>query len=328
MSGRKTERLLNLVLCLLATRQYVTREEIRATVPGYRDCPTNDAFERMFERDKDELREMGIPLETGSNSAWFDDEAGYRIRPSEYALPDIALEPDEAAVLGVAARVWQQASLARAASDALLKLHAAGVETRDLSVIEPRVTAAEPAFGPLWGAVRDARPVSFRYRVPARQRADERHVDPWGIVSWHGRWYLAGHDRDREATRVFRLDRIVGEVRPTGDRGTAVPPEGVDVRALVAAFGDDRPRGTAALRVRDGAGFPLRRQALAVTPDGAGWDRVELPYTDARGFGAWLAGFGSDVVVIEPSELRDVVIRHLRAAAEPDRAPDRAASSP
>jgi proteasome accessory factor B len=124
MSRRKTERLLSLVVCLLSARRYLTATQIRAAVPGYPD--SFDAFKRMFERDKEELRELGIPLETGSGA---DDELGYRISRQAYELPDIRLEPDEVAVLGLAARVWRRAELAGAADGALLKLRAAGVDS-------------------------------------------------------------------------------------------------------------------------------------------------------------------------------------------------------
>jgi len=128
MPASKTERLVNLVICLLASRTFVTKERLRSTLEPYRNCPTDEAFERMFERDKEELRELGIPLEVGTVSALFEDEVGYRIAPGEYALPELRLEPDEAAALGVAARFWQQATLAQAASSALLKLKAAGLD--------------------------------------------------------------------------------------------------------------------------------------------------------------------------------------------------------
>src|ERR1700678_4707678 len=118
MSRRKTERLLSLVVCLLSASRYLTASQIRAAVPGYPD--SFEAFKRMFERDKDELRELGIPLETGTNAP--DEEAGYRIPPQAYELPEIMLEPDEAAVLGLAAKVWQRAELAGAAAGGLLKL--------------------------------------------------------------------------------------------------------------------------------------------------------------------------------------------------------------
>ncbi len=212
MSARKTERLLNLVICLLATRRYLSAEQIRRTVAGYEDLG-DEAFKRKFERDKEDLRDLGIPLETGSDSP-FDDEPGYRIRRDDYNLPEIAFEPAELAVLGVAARTWQHASLGGQAFEAILKLRAAGVDIDDAVpvAIETRVATSEPAFEPLRQAATDRRPVTFDYRTPGATR----HVDPWGLVSWHGRWYLAAYDTDRAATRVFRLSRIVGTVEPSG----------------------------------------------------------------------------------------------------------------
>ena len=125
MSKRKTERLLGLVVCLLSTGRYLTAEQIRDAVPGYPE--QDDLFKRMFERDKEDLRELGVPLETGVNHP-FDDDPGYRIRQQAYELPELRLEADEAAVLGLAARVWRRAELAGAAAGALLKLRAAGID--------------------------------------------------------------------------------------------------------------------------------------------------------------------------------------------------------
>jgi proteasome accessory factor B len=145
VAAKKTERMLNLVICLLATRRYLTVQQIREAVPGY-DADNEEAFRRMFERDKEELRELGVPLETGSNSHW-DDEVGYRIARRDYQLPEITFEPDEAAALGLASRLWQSAPLAGATGSALLKLRAAGIETPEGATgLEPRIGATEPAF--------------------------------------------------------------------------------------------------------------------------------------------------------------------------------------
>src|SRR5947209_8770618 len=92
VSSRRTERLLNLVICLLHTRSFLTADRIRDLVPGYDETPSEEAFKRAFERDKEDLRDLGIPLETGTNSA-FDEEPGYRIARRDYALPEIVLEP-------------------------------------------------------------------------------------------------------------------------------------------------------------------------------------------------------------------------------------------
>src|SRR4051812_31885725 len=151
MSARRTERLLNLVICLLATRRWLTKEQIRAAVPQYAGCETPEAFDRMFERDKEDLRELGVPIVTGTDSAWFDDEVGYRIDREAYALPPVEFDAEELTVLGLASRVWQQASLAGPAARALVKLTALGVEPDEAGLVgvEPRVRTAEPAFDPL-----------------------------------------------------------------------------------------------------------------------------------------------------------------------------------
>ena len=194
MSSAKTERLLNLVICLLSTRRPLSKAQIRSAVPQYGESTSMEAFERMFERDKDELRDLGIPLATTHADPLFDDEVGYRIDRDAYALPEVSFEPDEMTVLGLASRVWQQASLAGPAARALTKLKAAGVEPDEGSLIglEPRVRTSEPAFEPLWAAVRDRVPVRFPYRRSGSSDSTERHVEPWAVASWHGRWYLTG----------------------------------------------------------------------------------------------------------------------------------------
>src|SRR3954454_15744866 len=100
--AHRTERLLNLVICLLSTRSWLTKEQIRSAVPQYAECTTSEAFDRMFERDKEDLRELGVPLVTGSHSSWFEDEQGYRLDRTAYALPDLEVSAAEVAGLGVA----------------------------------------------------------------------------------------------------------------------------------------------------------------------------------------------------------------------------------
>ncbi|WP_433461431.1 helix-turn-helix transcriptional regulator [Spirillospora sp. CA-128828] len=327
MSRRKTERLLNLVVCLLATRRYLTAEQIRRAVPGYPD--SDEAFKRMFERDKEELRELGVPLEVGSDQqGGGGEEIGYRIPPQAYELPDIHLTPDEAAVLGLAARVWQRASMAEAASGALLKLRAAGVETDVPAAvgIEPRVNTHEPAFAALWEAVRDGRPVAFDYQGIGRTSVARRHLEPWGVVSRRGRWYVVGFDRDRDEQRVFRLSRIAGEVAADGPAGSVTVPDGVDVRRIAFDWGDpvSEPR-PATVRLRRGAAQGPRRWARDVRPVEAGawdgeWDEAVLTFRDADRFAPYLARFADDVVVLDPPDLREAVIQHLKsvlAAAGP-----------
>jgi proteasome accessory factor B len=320
MSKRRTERLLSIVVLLLSSRRYLTAEEIRAAVSGYPD--EHEAFKRMFERDKEELRELGIPLETGVNNA-LDEEPGYRIKKQDYELPEIRLEADEAAVLGIASRVWQSASLAGAAAGALLKLKAAappgsldadGDDDKQSPGIEPRLSTQEPAFGPLWEAVRDHRPVTFDHIASGRSNAIKRELEPWGLVNSRGRWYVAGYDRARNAPRVFRLSRITGPVKMAGPTGSVTVPPNTDVRELVTSWDVSPARDhVAVLKVRAGAGFGLRRWASEVTPDEAqSWDRVTVSFADVPWYAEYLASFGPDVMVLEPPDLREAVIRRLK----------------
>jgi predicted DNA-binding transcriptional regulator YafY len=308
---------MNLVIALLVTRTYVPKARLRQVVAGYGDS-TDEAFERMFERDKEELRELGIPIETGGADPFGGDEPGYRIRRSDFELPSISLEPDEAAVLGMAARVWHQAGLARATSQALLKLRAAGVETdrSALAAVEPRVGAEEPAFEPMWQAVVERRRVRFDYRKAGAERPQRRRVEPWSVLSWRGRWYVAGHDLDRDAARLFRLSRVVGRVTPYGVHGAYEPPPATSVRAAAQTLAPPPPRGTARLAVRAGTGFGLRRRASAVRRGADGWDEVVVPYGDAGVLAEEIAPYGPDVVALAPEAVRVEVVRRLRAVAD------------
>lgn len=319
MSRARTERLVNLVICLLATRRFLTAAQIAATVAGYEHDPedprAHEAFQRKLERDKAELRALGVPLETGTDSI-VDTEPGYRITRRAYALPDIRLAPDEAAVVGLAARLWQHAGLAAAASSGLSKLRAAGVDVDPHATlgVEP-VVAVDPAFAPLAAAARERRVVRFDYRVPERDSASTRRLQPWGVVCWRTRWYVVGHDLDRDDTRCFRLSRLVGPVTVTGPAGAFTPPADVDLISHVAhSSGPVERHGRAQVLVRPGYADGVRRWAERVDagPDG---DVAVLAYHCAEELAHWLVGYGADVRVLDPPEIRDVVITRLKEIA-------------
>src|SRR6478752_7332687 len=318
MSARRTERLLNLTICLMAGRRALSKAELRGMIADYRTATSDESFERMFERDKDDLREMGIPLVTEHHDPLFDDEVGYRIDPTAYALPEIEVGPDEMAVLTLAARAWQQAALAPAATAALRKVEAYAYDDPDGSPfsspgggaealgLEPRVATSEPAFGPLYEAVRDRRPVRFGYRRSGSTETSERHLEPWGVVSWHGRWYVAGHDTDRDATRVFRLSRIEGEVDADGESGTVVLPDDIDPATVVAMIAPDAPTRDAVLRVTRDSGHALRVLATSVASDGDDHELLTVPFHEARSFAPDVVASGA--VALEPQDLRDACV--------------------
>ncbi|ANW20999.1 helix-turn-helix transcriptional regulator [Streptomyces clavuligerus] len=317
MAIAKAERLMNLALCLLGTRRPLSKRELRASIEAYLEAASDDAFNRMFERDKDDLRELGLVIETVEN---LDGEVGYLARRDSNRLPPITLDVEEAAALGLAARVWQQARLAGAASGALQKLRAAGMpEAEDAfddrqSALEPRIPVHEAAFEPLMLACRDRRPVTFEYRNSTAARPQERQVEPWTLECWRGHWYLAGWDRARGAERVFRLSRITGRVRSRAGAFTAPVPDVSTVRETVERWAGETATRTARIRLRTGCGYPLRARAASARELGGGWDELEIPY--GHGLDAWLVEFGPDVVVVEPADLRADVLDRLRAVAE------------
>ena len=316
MAAERTERLMNLVICLLHTRAYLTAERLREIIPGYTEAPSDEAFKRMFERDKEDLRDLGIPLEVGSHSH-FDDEPGYRIPRSDYALPEVRLEPDEAAALGLAARMLSAASQGATAARTLRKLEAAGVELTPLPEgLQPRLGAGGAGLPAVHEALRDGKRLKFAYRGANDAEPAQRKVEPWGVVCWRGRWYLVGHDLDRGASRAFRLSRVVGDPVVEGKPGSVTIPEGIDLVAMVSTM--DAPRNEAALarvRVRHDRAMGLRRLTIDIADDGDGWDVVTVPCPDPHRLAEQVLSYGSDVVILSPTEARDAIVTRLQKLA-------------
>jgi proteasome accessory factor B len=325
VSSAKSERLLNLVILLLVARNYTTKEQIRQLMEPYR-ASNDEAFDRMFERDKDDLRALGIPLETGFVDKFFEDEVGYRIKRDAFELPAIDFTAEEVAVLGLAARVWRHAGLAAATSDALVKLKAAGLSfDRDqLEQVQPTLAAEEPAFEAMWQATVHRTPVQFDYARAGQREATTRHLQPWGVVTAQGRWYVAGLDTDRDEPRLFRLSRIVSEVVPTGQADSYKVPEGTDLRALSQSLAPREPDRNAVVLARSGSAEGLRRWATVgatgiTGPDGTpGWDQLDVPYVSESDFAGEVLAYADAVVVESPAELRDAVRERVAAVLAGD----------
>ncbi len=334
MATSKVERLVNLVIALLSTRGYITAEKIRTSVAGYSESPSNEAFSRMFERDKNELRDLGIPLETGKVSS-FEPTEGYRINRDAYALPPVELTPDEAAAVAVATQLWESPELITATQGALLKLRAAGVDVDPDAPIaiaspagQPGLRGSEGVLEKLLSAIDSGRAVQFPHRPSRAEPYIVRTVEPWGVLTERGRWYLVGHDRDRDDTRVFRLSRIGAEVTPTGPPGAVARPGDIDLREIVARAVTqvtEAPTGMrATVWVADGRATALRRSGTSMGARQLGGREgelidVEIGSTDQ--LVREIAGYGADAVVLEPAALRDDVLARLRAQAGERAAP-------
>jgi proteasome accessory factor B len=324
----KVERLMNLVIALLSTRSFITADRIRETVFGYSDGASDEAFSRMFERDKNELRDLGIPLETGRVSP-SDPTEGYRINREAYALPAVELTPDEAAAVAVATQLWESPELITATQSALLKLRAAGIDIEptddDVTITStaalPGLRGSEEVLGILLSAINSGRAVQFRHRPSRSEPYVTRTVEPWGVVTDRGRWYLVGHDRDRAAVRTFRLSRIGTDVTPIGPPGAVSRPAGTDLREIVnRVVGEWPAAGQARVWVADGRATALRRRGTVVGPmtvGGRAGDEITVDIDMFDKLAREVASYGADALALEPQSLRDDVIARLRAQLSP-----------
>ncbi len=298
MTARKSERIMNLTICLLMARRFLPKEHIREVVEGYFEM-SDRTFERTFERDKDELRRLGIPIEVGSNDALFPDEVGYRIRRTDFELPPISFDAAETAVLAVAASVWEQARRAGQTTRAVAKLRAAGIEP-DASRTETwaaSMDAPEPAFEPLWDAYLAGQRVRFKYRDV------DRHVEPWHLANRRGDWFLIGFDLTRGDSRSFKLSRIQDEPRPDPEGAPIDRPQWAVVQTHLDALEPNPKETRAVLALRDGAAAGLRRHAevLPDLPAPPGFTSYQVLLAgDAVGE---VASMGDDVIVLEPPDL-------------------------
>lgn len=321
MATSKNERLLNLVICLMSAKTFVTAEYLRKNVVGYKEAGQSpDSFKRMLERDKNELRGLGIPVETGTPP--LGGEEGYRILPEHYALSDITLERDEGAAIAAAAALWHDPDVAVESQTAVLKLKAAGIDVtppEELGFGQAgggRSMGDERVIRGLLAAIGESRPVTFRHRSGGS--VNERILEPWGVISNSGRWYVIGHDRDRGETRTFRVSRI-SEVTIIGDAGEVTVPPGLDLSGLVASAVDRGSPGepsTARVWLAEGRAFELRRWAVELHDEPYDGEPGQVAVVAIRSRSTLLRAVlaaGRDVVVLDPPELRAAVIAELDA---------------
>ncbi|UEL30258.1 YafY family protein [Pseudarthrobacter sp. L1SW] len=327
MSVSRTERLLNLLIALLNTRYGLRRSELREKV--YHDQSGNDvAFGRMFERDKNDLRQFGFEVETLTDLGWSEDDPAttrYRIGKESNRLPDVQLGPEEWTVLLLASQLWERAALGTSAQSALRKLKASG-RMADVGLpagVQPRIKPAGQAFDDLVAAMHSRHPVTFTYLAGTTGKEEPRTVEPWGLGSRFGQWYLVGHDRVRNATRHFRLSRFTSAVA-TLDKEHYTPPVDFNVREELARL-PELPLRTAVVDVREGRLLALRRRSSPAAMDTGqpepGYERLALQFRDPESLAEELASYGPDARAVAPAELAGAVRRRLRAAADFSAAP-------
>ncbi len=322
----KAERLLNLLMALRGTRVGLDREHIRTVVRGYNPQASSEAFERMFERDKDELRAMGVPVVTLTDASGV--VTGYRIE-GDWTLPPLDLTRGELALLGLAARVWQRADLAPAALNALRKVEAQlGMRSTDQgSAPIAGLSLDSPALHALIEACSTRTAVTFTYRKSPDALEETRHVQPWGTVWWRAHWYLVGFDTDRDGVRVFRASRIEGQVRHDPAGQSYEVPAGFDAAEAIGQFA----RSDAVLvdlALEPGVAAALRLRAESRGQDADGRDLVALPVEDLASGVASVLAYGTGARVLGPPEAVAEAVAQLDALLAALQAPAPTAGRP
>jgi len=336
----RLERLLNLVIALRETRRPLPASEIRERVAGYGQ-PEGEAFRRMFERDKADLRALGVPVQSGPLDRW-DDRLGYRIDPEAYDLPPVRLEPGELAALALALSATgladrAGAGLAKLEVDAALDGDETGWEGAGEKALPRGGRAAlgleldAPNHLELMEAQLTRTPVRFTYR-PLGREAAERTADPHALVHRRGFWYLVAHDHARAARRAFRLDRIVGVIRAAGPPESFPPAPDAGIDDVVPPLPAEGP-ALAEVAVSPAVAWQVARRASG---GGAATDRAErtagdggdgadatdegrttfrVPVGDPERFVRWALEYGPDLEVLGPADLRARIVAALSAAA-------------
>jgi proteasome accessory factor B len=294
------ERILNLLAFLLTAERPATADEIRSTIAGY-DQSTDEAFHRMFERDKDLLRRLGIPLELAPTDGW-QVEHGYVVDPGEYSLPDPGLTDEERTALWLAAEVVRVGGQV-AAPDALFKLGGAPM-TGSGEPLAASLTEGAADLEAVFRAVADRRHLHFAYR------GKQREVSPYGLVHRRGHWYVVGDDGG--VVKVFRLDRA-REVTAGSESGAFARPDGFRAAEFIPetsweAGGEDL---TAHVRFDAEMAWWARRQIgnsghMTAAEDGG--IEAKIPVANPDAFIGWLLSFDDLAELLAPPELRQRLV--------------------
>lgn len=308
MSSAKTERLVNLTMALLASRRYMQKSEIFRKVAGY--TGSQETKERMFERDKDDLRAMGIQIDVASQDPLFEDEPGYRIRPETYQLPISEFSPEELGVISAALGIWRRSDFAvevegavrRVKSSSMIDVEVPDLDAASLDLIEEGLLDISRAL-----ASRSS--ITFNYQKSGSSSSEERQVNPLGLSTWKGSWYLVGEDLVKADIRVFKLSRITSQVSVSKKRDTYEIPQDFVVKDYLVMFTQEAISITA--KVKKDCVQHIRARATSLNSVDDEWDRISYDsysLDEAVREALWF----SELLVIEsPIEAKLAVISSL-----------------
>ncbi len=304
MSDRKTERLINLTLALLATKRYLKKSEILKNVMGYEG--TQEAKERMFERDKDDLRSLGIEIEVGDLDVFFEDEPGYRIPEKSYELKVPELTGRELALLSIASNYWNDSILAPTAQSGIRKLQSLGIPVSFDFDFRAQYRFENPTslIDEITRAISSRSQISFSYDSATLKL---RHVEPYRVLFWNGYWYLIGHDLDREDIRLFKLSRFVSPIEISKKKNQYSIVEDFDATVHLPQQNIDIKR-RAKIQVRKDSALILRNRGLLLE-EGVEYDTYEITFENENVLVRELIWHGANIRVIEPLELKSSLIK-------------------
>lgn len=318
------ERQFSLVLALVGAEFGLSRTDILSTVHGYRRTfeaeGATTALTRKFERDKEDLRDLGVDVETldDPSAAGDNQHTRYRIREDRVRMPAaIQLDADEAALLAFAAAVWREGSLSGESRRGLMKLRARGIDVRrDVPNIAPRFRGREPEFDDFASAIEDGVVAEFDYRKQRAIEDERRRVEPLALIHFGGKWLLVAFDLDRGEERRFLLQRVQSDVTTQGpideDRAAARKGRNVAEESLVELrrLAASQPVIIDVARGSD-AELRLGRRAASIEHR-SDVSRLTVETADFELLADELAEFGPELVVREPPLLRDAVEHRLR----------------
>lgn len=311
------ERLLDLLGLFLDSEAPATFEEIRLRLRDAYDQGNTEAAQRMFERDKDALRDLGIPILTTSKDDWSDEHNSYVLPKDRYYLTEIDFTPEEISALLVASMTVGEGDDAEVGLRKLLfGADMALLSGRDHPLLAAGPDLSDARLAAIADAIRDGRSIRFAYRSGSGE-VSERMVDPYSLVWRSGHYYLVGSDHDRQDIRCFRVSRMASSPEEVGDAGS--PPEGFVARDHVSAgpWGPDASEQTKVTiafsdRVHWWAAAGVATEEDATSQDG--WHRVIMPGSLDPSFVSWILSFGPDARVEEPPALREAVIERLEGS--------------
>lgn len=308
MSSEKTERLVNLTMALLASRRYMTKSEIFRRVEGY--AGTQETKERMFERDKDELRSLGIEIDVGGLDPLFEDEAGYRIRPEKFQFPVTKFSSRELGLISTALSLWSVDQRGES-SELVRKFQSLGIESESPSDLASFRFAkiSEENLISLAKALSQRSTVEFMYRKSGSNEAEKRRVNPLGLGAWRGDWYLVAEDLNRDDVRAFKLQRIVDGIALDKKVDSYEIPEDFDASDYLIMYNANRY--STHLRLRKGAANSLRDRATEISNVDSEWDEAIIPFANMEEAVRELLWYGPDVRALKPPELQERIIEVL-----------------